>query len=40
MVILKEDPFLVKPNEIASIPVDMTVMGGRITFAGDSSISI
>lgn len=40
MVILKEDPFLVKPNEIASIPVDLTVMGGRITFVGDSSIGI
>lgn len=40
MVILGDDPFLVDPNEIAAIPIDMTVMGGRATFVGDSSISI
>lgn len=33
MVVLDEDPFSVAPHEISSIPVNMTVMGGRITFA-------
>ena len=33
MVVLDEDPFVVKPEEISSIPVNMTVMGGRVTFA-------
>lgn len=33
MVVLDEDPFSVEPHEISSIPVNMTVMGGRVTFA-------
>lgn len=33
MVVLEEDPFSVEPHEISSIPVNMTVMGGRVTFA-------
>ena len=33
MVVLDEDPFSVAPHEISSIPVNMTVMGGRVTFA-------
>lgn len=33
MVVLDEDPFSVAPHDISSIPVSMTVMGGRITFA-------
>ena len=33
MVVLDEDPFSVAPHEISSIPVNMTVMSGRVTFA-------
>jgi predicted amidohydrolase YtcJ len=35
-VVLAEDPFSVDPSRIKDIPVEMTVIGGKIVYGGDS----
>lgn len=32
MVVLAHDPWLVSPEEIGQIPVDLTILGGRVVY--------